>query len=312
MRNWFICDRALLLQLSSRAASTLFVACIFVMPAHAAGSDKQMTWLLNDRPPAFIIVNGLPTNGYVDSFLQMITSQWTDVNHNFIVTPIGRAFSAIKKKEEVCFPGAVISREREKIAYFTATHLQLPHQLIVRESAIKDIPLNKMGQVDLRLLMTSNELTGIINRGRSYSDQIDDLIKNKTNKAIVEEVSNYANGSNILRMLALGRGDYTFEYEQNFIYQLTKLKPLQGEKLIGLPIAELETFKVGIACPLSPWGKATIERIDEILSRVSQLPQYREAQMQWVSDKFKSRYRKDFDEFYLQRKSLTHYSDPPG
>ncbi len=275
--------------------------------ASAWAQAKPVTvWMSPDLPPGFMPVEGRPTDGFVDTLLKMIFVEMPESEHRLQVTPIARTWASLSEGLPMCFTAAVITPERERIAYATPLLLIPPQQLVVRESVVSGIPRNAQGEVLPATLFDRADLRGLVTPQRSYSVLLDTLLARRGPQSGVREASVTPGGSNILQMLSLGRADYTIEFEQRLTYQLPRQPTLQrGEKLLVLPIAGMQPVQVGIACPHTEWGRAMILRIDAIVARVSQRPEYQKALNRWLSPDAVKRFRKAQDEFFRMRAQRT-------
>jgi uncharacterized protein (TIGR02285 family) len=139
-----------------------------------------------------------------------------------------------------------------------------PPQLIIRPEALDRVRLNEQGQVDPVELMNNPDLRGVIVKRRAYGPAVDRV------SAAGRAPECGATGQPELwrRHLEnglLGRADYLIEYDITLAYAITQDAALARLKV--LPLKGAENFVVtGFACPRTPWGLATIRRIDAILS----------------------------------------------
>ena len=86
---------------------------------------------------------------------------------------------------------------------------------------------------------------------------------------------------------------------------------MQGKDLRSLPIAGSEPMLAGIACPHTEWGRQMIIRIDSIVARISQRPDYQAALNRWFTPETNKRYQKAKQEFLKQRAVATDLSQYP-
>lgn len=285
----------------SRAVA-LFCLC------HAAyAADKPvMIWLVVDGPPASRPVDGRLTDGFFDVAIQLVEQEWPEVEHKVVVTNAGRAVASLAEGAQACFSGAVRTPERERMAFFTPTHLSPALRLIAKPATLAKLRKNARGEVLPANLFDREELRGIIIAHRSYSPVIDALLSLRPAKSGVKTVVTTDGGANILQMLALDRADYTLTYEHSLTYLMNRSpKAFQQAALTSAPLAGTEPVVSGIYCPHTEWGRDAITRIDAILARVSQTPQYQAALNRWLSPATLRQNKAALAGFYQQRAKPT-------
>ncbi|MFA9217948.1 MAG: hypothetical protein ACEQSK_12700, partial [Sphingomonadaceae bacterium] len=140
--------------------------------SHAADTDKVITWMAMDLPPALMIVDGQLTNGFVDNALKMIFAEFPGVQHRFALTPTARAWNNLARGIPMCFLTPLRTKEREAIAFFTSTQLISPVQLLAREDIVDRLPRNAEGEVLLDVLIQQSRLRGLIIPRRSYTQDL--------------------------------------------------------------------------------------------------------------------------------------------
>jgi uncharacterized protein (TIGR02285 family) len=256
--------------------------------AQAVAADLPvMNWTVTELPPGSMPVDGKLTDGIYDVALEMVWKEWPQVQHQITVANAGRAVQRLAEGQPTCFSGAVRTPERDKIAYYTATHLIPALKVITTQAKAGTLPKNPQGEVLPASLFGQGDLRGLVLAHRSYTPVIDALLEGKQPHPGVRTVVSSDGGVNVLQMLLLDRADYTLSYDHSLKYQLSRAPELThgkgGTKLVALPLAGTEPVLTGIYCPKTPWGHDAIVRIDAILTRVSQQPRYQEAADRWLT-----------------------------
>ncbi|WP_047249614.1 TIGR02285 family protein [Chromobacterium subtsugae] len=271
-----------------------------IAPLLAAGPlrAETMTWVLSDWPPNFIVREGKPTIGQNDVYLRLIIERWPQVQHRFVVMSTARSILELQNKTRLCRPNLIPTPERQRFAYFTLTHMQLPLQLIIRRDLAAKAPLNAKGEVELARLIRQPGLRGIVAAGRSYTAAIDSVLAAAKTGSNIRALQNLPANEGLFKLLALGRADYTLDYEPNLEYHN---RHNRDQTLAGLPIAGAALIPVGIACPRTEWGLQAIRKIDALLAQAVADPAYRAAQASWASPASLQRYKAGLDRFYQQR-----------
>lgn len=268
----------------------------------AQGRPPPLTWMVMDLPPAGIIEDGRLTDGFVDLTMKMIFDEMPEFEHRVEVTPISRIWLKLSEGAPTCFTTALVTPERERVAYITLTHLILPLQLVARSAAVDKLPRNKKGEVLADQLFERSDLSGLVTPKRSCSAPLDALLAARPASSGIHEVAEAGSGSNILQMLSRGRADYTIEYDFVLNYQYQKSpQTIKIQDLRVLPFAGAQPMPAGIACPRTEWGHKMILRLDAILLRISQRAQYREASRRWMSPDIIKRNQATYNEFYRRR-----------
>ena len=294
-----LCHRSLLLLL----AGLLLVLDVQAAPAAA---KPPMNWLMLNLPPGSMPVEGRPTDGISDVALEMIMAAMPEYDHHVTVVNAARALVSLAEGAPACFASAALTPEREQLAYFTQTHLLPPLQIVVRADRARFLPLNGSGEVDARALFNSSKLQGVVVTQRSYTPALDELLRHRGPHSGVANALAADSGANVLRMLRMGRADYTIEYEFVLTYQARRYTDLgDPQQLITLPIAGADPVRIGVACPHTSWGREMILRVDAILTQASTHPRYRDSVNRWLSELGVQRHQRQQDEFFAQRTQLS-------
>lgn len=295
--------RTIVRSLRAYAAGCACAALLCLAIPTAWAQDKPVVnWMVLDLPPASIPVDGVPTDGFVDILLKMIFEEMPEAQHKVLVVNTARAMATLAEGQPMCFATAIQTPERERVAYFTVTQVMPPLQIVARAEVAAKLPRNDKGEVLPATLFDRSDLRGLVVPQRSYSALLDALLSRHSPGSGVRNVLAADSGANILKMLSLDRGDYTVEYDYILNYQ-QKRNPdlLQSQKLKAFPIAGMAPIPVGIACPHTEWGRATIQRVDAIASKISASAEYRNALNRWLSPESAARFQKTQNDFYRQR-----------
>ena len=282
------------------------VAALIAVVAACQARAGEMTWIMPDFPPAGIIVNGKPSNGISDQVVKYIVSQWPQATHRYMYANPKRVWTMLAAGQNACLAGALRTPERERLVYFRNVNLLVPPEVIVRPESLPSVPVSA-GKVDPAALMRAPGLRGVVIERRAYGGSIDTLLSRRETSANVarEAVGSY--GRNIFQMLALGRADYTIDYDFTLAYEMQKNPALAKLKIV--PLLDTEPFVVGaVACPRTAWGLTAIRKIDAILGTPEGAAVAAHAQYQWMTQSTLLRYREQMKDFF---KKLDR-ADPAG
>ncbi|MYN06614.1 TIGR02285 family protein [Pseudoduganella aquatica] len=290
----------------SAAACALAIAA--GLAPGAAQAKDVMTWVMPDFPPAAIPVNGKPGNGVADQAVNFITARWPDAEHRYIYANARRTWEILERGEAVCFPAALRTPERERIAYFSNTNLLPPPVLIVRGASLPSVPLNSAGEADLAALLERAKLHGIVVDKRSYGAAADGAIARRPRHSSLQIIPVSSYGGNILRMIAAKRADYTLDYDFALAYEMSRAPELATLKTVAVAGGSAPVT-VGVACPRTPWGRAAIRRIDRLLGTREGAAALMQAQTRWQTEASRQRHAAALAEFTRQRGKPSPASD---
>ena len=247
-----------------------------------------------------------------------LIAHWgTKTRHEVLIANVKRSWRMIEAGDRACHLGVLHTPERETAAYFIDTHLVPPHQLIVRRAALPKLARNAAGDVELERVWAARQLRGAVVAGRSYGRAIDALLA-KRPPGVVDEYTTPDFGGNMLSMIAIGRADYTIEYDFVLATQqelranaasavggaataAARAAPISMADLVSVPIdGYSEPVVSGIACPKTPWGRRTVEHIERVLGSPAGRQFLREEFMSHLSAEAKLRYAARVDAFYAK------------
>jgi uncharacterized protein (TIGR02285 family) len=287
----------------SRVAVFALMLVLLPFVAAAQGERPVLTWMVLDLPPGSKPVNGELTDGINDVMLKLVFAEIPEFRHQIMVVNTARAMSNLSEGVQACFGSAAYSEERERLAYFTLAYLVPPLQVVARSDIAARLPRNELGEVVPGTLFNSPDLRGLVVPQRSYSNALDELLVGRSTSSGLRNVLATDGGANILRMLKLGRGDYTLEYDFVVNHLLGRTPELRGaaNEFTLLPMAGAQPFPVGMACPHTTWGRQMIERIDAALTRIASQPAYREALLHWMTPDSAKRFNRALTDFMIQR-----------
>lgn len=260
------------------AITAVFFAGQAVM---AQTARPTVTWLLWDFAPGTISSNGQPVNGYIYNVTRMLAEAWPEAQHTLELTTTDNALASLNRGVDACYVSAVMTPERERMYYMTQTLLVAPHSIVARSEVVDKIPKNAAGEVLAGQLFDRKDLRGIVAQNRSYSVLLDALLNSRSPSSGITKARQLPGNSNILQMLSSNRGDYTIEYAVSVLYQNSLAPDTAKTQFKILPIAGLQPIAVGIACPRTEWGRATITKADALLSKLVTRPDYFDALKRW-------------------------------
>ena len=292
-------------------------------PATTWALDK-IIWLMPEldtvAPPSPGAASVPVRRGLAQPLSDYLTANWgTPAKHEVLIANVKRSWRMVEDGEPACHLGVLRTPEREAVAYFFDTHLIPPHQLMVRRSALPKLPRLPDGDADLEKIWAEKQLRGAIVAGRSYGRALDALLA-KRPAGVIDEYTTSDFGGNMLSMIAIGRADYTIEFDFVLANQ-QELRAVTGAGSVGsaggasgngkVSTADLVSVPIegfsspvisGIACPRNAWGKRTIEQIERVLSTPQARQFMRDEFISHLSPEAKARYGPRIDAFYFYAK----------
>ncbi|ANH69724.1 hypothetical protein [Mitsuaria sp. 7] len=302
------------------ALSIAGALCALFAPATTWAVDK-IVWLMPEldtvAPPSPGAASVPVRRGLAQPLSDYLTANWgTPAKHEVLIANVKRSWRMVEDGEQACHLGVLRTPEREAVAYFFDTHLIPPHQLMVRRDALAKLPRHTDGDADLEKIWAEKQLRGAIVAGRSYGRALDALLARRPPGAI-EEYTTSDFGGNMLSMIAIGRADYTIEFD----FVLANQQELRATvaagsaggasgnakvstaDLVSVPIEGFSSPVIsGIACPRNAWGKRTIEQVERVLSTPQARQFMRDEFISHLSPEAQARYGSRIDAFYFYAK----------
>jgi uncharacterized protein (TIGR02285 family) len=279
---------------------------VFFSLSKSANAHQQITWAMYDLAPSYI-VRGTPTvdtlgDGIADRLLGMLIKALPEYDHQIALMTMPRILLEMQADKPVCSVNVLRSPERERVAYFTPLLLTPAPQLILSVHLLKQHPEWKNG-VSLATLVNDKVLKGQYLAGRSFGDKLDGIIQSSSNVSM--KSNSGATGSNALKMISIGRADYTIEYPELLTVLLRNGEELGN--LTAIPILDTNQFVEGyVMCSRNSAGLDVIRRIDAILKEHAASREYQLALENWLQPDEARRHRRDYAHFYKTRASTLY------
>jgi uncharacterized protein (TIGR02285 family) len=275
-----------------------WIACQLLLAAPA---------VLAEAPPTLVItwISGGPQHAddgasgpreIREPMVDYLQARWPGSTHRIIQANAARAWHMIELGEPVCILAAMHSPDRDRLAYFSDTTMGPPPQLILRRDKLSRLPRSETGEIDLVRLLDDASLRGVLVRSRSYGGPVDAMIKaaGPDSRALHYGTSDF--GSSILTMIANDHADYTVGYPVATPPEVEQT--VTSEAISGASAPVLG----GLACPRTPWGRAVVARIEQILGTQSAAAWLRQDAEKFLdTPELRRRYAPAYDAFYRKR-----------
>lgn len=316
-------NRRSLLPSFPSSTAAFAIACALFAPSTTWAVDK-ITWLMPEldtvAPPSPGAASVPVRRGLAQPLSDYLAANWgTPAKHEVLIANVKRSWRMVEDGEPACHLGVLRTPEREGVAYFFDTHLIPPHQLMVRRAALAKVPRLPDGDADLEKIWADRQLRGAIVAGRSYGRALDALLAMRP-AGVIDEYTTSDFGGNMLSMIAVGRADYTIEFD----FVLANQQELRAAvvagnaggasgasvngkvstaDLVSVPIEGFSSPVIsGIACPRNAWGKRTIDQVERVLSTPQARQFMRDEFLSHLSPEAQARYGPRIDAFYFYAK----------
>jgi len=260
---------------ASRLLRPLILLCA-LLPVIAEAKERLL-WLVRDLPPFTIFEGPEKGQGVIDRMLPMLIEQMPEYDHSIVRVNRARGIQMLQEPSFTCDPTLLWTPERAKYALFSKPTLGvLSSGVVVRKQDQAGIePFLDAQQVDLKQLLAETRLKLGIVAERSYSAQVDDILRQLPDSAFSRHYGNDATAS-LLQMQQLGRLQLVLGYWPEVRYLIQQ----QGGRLddyLFYPIQGVNPYQfLHVACSDTPLGREAIAHIDQLLPalRRDTLPQF--------------------------------------
>ena len=241
-------------------------------------AKETITWMVVDWPPLMILEGDDKGKGLADVFLTLYQQNLPQYKHHNMMMNFARYWHGAKNGEPICNLLTLKNQGREDYMHFSIpAAMTLPNSIIMKQENIAKLGNPK--SYSLAKLMVDKQFIGILESGRSYSQQIDVLLNEH------QASSNLIRGVNsarqLIQMLELGRIEYIIEYPYIADYlrsQYTK----QTQQFGSIGIDEIPPYYLTyVACPKTDWGKNVIDSVNQMLLKIRPTPEYHAANERW-------------------------------
>ncbi|HYQ49460.1 MAG TPA: TIGR02285 family protein [Pseudomonas sp.] len=246
---------------------SLFCGLLLCMAMAPVQARERLLWLVRDLPPFTIFEGAEKGQGVVDQMLPLLIEQMPEYDHTIMRVNRARGIQMLQDRSSfTCDPTLLWTAERAKFVHFSVPTLGVMSSgLVVRKQGEAMLtPFLQDQQVDLKGLLDSTQLKLGIVAERSYSTQIDGILRQLPDTVFSRHYGNDATAS-LLQMQQLGRLQLVLGYWPEVRYLIQQ----QGGSLDDYrfhPIQGVNRYQfLHVGCSDSPLGRAAIEHIDQLL-----------------------------------------------
>jgi len=244
----------------------LLCLLLTALSAQSAEARERLQWLVRDLPPFTIFEGPAKGQGVIDQLLPMLIAQMPEYDHQIVRVNRARGIQMLQEPSFTCDPTLLWTPERARYVHFSRPSLGvLSSGLVVRkrDQALLE-PLLDEQQVDLQRLLAQTRLKLGIVAERSYSVQVDDVLKQLPDSAFSRHYGNDATAS-LLQMQQLGRLQLVLGYWPEVRYLIQQQNGSLDDYRF-YPIRGVDRYQfLHVGCSDTALGREAIAHIDQLL-----------------------------------------------
>ncbi|QHG66687.1 TIGR02285 family protein [Pseudomonas putida] len=272
---------------------------LLVAPAHA---KERLLWLVRDLPPFTVFEGSEKGQGVIDQMLPLLIEKMPEYEHSIIRVNRARGMQMLQDPTSfTCDPTLLWTAERAKFVHFSQPTLGvLSTGVVVRKTGQAQLAAFLDGQeVDLKGLLGNTRLKLGIVAERSYSSQVDEILRQLPDSAFSRHYGNDAT-ANLLQMQQLGRLQLVLGYWPEVRYLIQQHGGLPTDYQFH-PIQGVTRYQfLHVGCSDTPLGRAAISHIDQLLPalRRNTLPAL---YSHWLDPELRATYLEESRHFFEDR-----------
>ncbi|MFJ4350921.1 TIGR02285 family protein [Pseudomonas sp. NPDC089428] len=253
----------------SLALCCALLLALLVAPAQA---KERLLWLVRDLPPFTVYEGTEKGHGVIDQMLPLLIEQMPEYDHSIIRVNRARGIQMLQDPASfTCDPTLLWTAERAKFVYFSEPTLGvLSSGVVVRKNGQALLaPFLDGQEIDLKGLLGNTQLKLGIVAERSYSSQVDEILRQLPDSAFSRHYGNDAT-ANLLQMQQLGRLQLVLGYwpEVRYLIQQQGGSPADYQ---FHPIQGVNRYQfLHVGCSDTPLGRAAISHINQLLPALRQ------------------------------------------
>ncbi|AMK32572.1 TIGR02285 family protein [Pseudomonas mosselii] len=244
------------------------VLCLLLtaLAGQMAEARERLLWLVRDLPPFTIFEGPAKGQGVIDQLLPMLIARMPEYDHRIVRVNRARGLQMLQEPSFTCDPTLLWTPERARYVHFSQPSLGvLSSGLIVRKQDQALLaPYLEGQQVDLQRLLAETHLKLGIVAERSYSAQVDEVLRNLPDAAFSRHYGNDATAS-LLQMQQLGRLQLVLGYWPEMRYLIQQQNGSLDDYSFH-PILAVNRYQfLHVGCSDTPLGREAIAHIDQLL-----------------------------------------------
>ena len=283
--------------LSNLFKTILLFLFVCLPSASTAETLEEVTWMHAEFPPLRITSGPYAGQGVSDMIHDLMRRELPGFRHSIVTANLSRTLNWMESGKNVLAVGIIPNPQRDRLMQYSVPCVLVPPVcLVVRAGEEDDLGAN--GHVSLRQFIARKRLG--VAADRSYGPELDSVLLSSPDlsRIVVNQGSNLF--GTLLEMLLLGRVDGVLAYPFEATYA-ARSRGNEGSIAI-LPLREsMVPVRGRIAAPRTAWGSEMIGRVNRVLLRHRDTPEYRAALERWLPPGYLDDYRVLFDDFVTSR-----------
>jgi uncharacterized protein (TIGR02285 family) len=279
---------------STRMAAVVIMAYFFIPTPSQGGQKETILWLHPDFPPVYIVNGPSAGTGLGDKVSEYIFKHLPEYSHKQKVSNFRRIIKTIWAGKKVCSMVLLKNSERAKVVAYSEQILASPQNAIITSkrllpafSSLRDAN----GAVSLKDLLQKSDLMLGYSLGRSYSSEVDKIIRTYGNNKNSMATSGVNIFEGVMKMIKHRRLDYTIGYAYEGEYMARHLGFV--EDIISIPLKEHPNLvPVYVGCPKTIWGRKIIAKLNPIILKLRLKPDFYGIYKEWMDLSAWERYKK--------------------
>lgn len=274
-----------------------FVLIVMLFYPSQGWTKDKVTWLVSNFPPIHIAEGPFSGKGYGDYVTDLLIENLPEYKHEKIKSNFIRSLEMLKQKERVVHPALLKRPDREKYILFSVpTYVHFPSGLLILKKNLELFEpfMDTEGRVSLEDILLQSRMKMGVAAERAYGSSIDELLlkyRGHANIVISHKVYLMAD---IIAMLLSQRLDCALGYPEEGRFVARTMN--SDEDLIWLPVQGMPKYMLSyIGFPDDEWGKVLAERVNVILRKHRNTPEFHAAYEYWLDEASAERYRENKD-----------------
>ncbi len=258
-------------------------------------------WAVTDWEPYYIQEGPNANMGRVDRLRRILEENLTGYQLTDVQADMSKTIELWKLDKNICSGSALMTPEREQLAYFTALSFQVPLEYVLVTARAKVLE-GSAPEVSLKELIKNKMWRGVFVKDRSYGPEIDRLLKDVSARDghLTLKKSVTDGYTTLLKMVEKKRFDYMIEYEA--VVRAYNEKIFPAKPLLTRAVKESRPSAIfHLACTKNPWGRDVVRKVDQLMQKLALTNEYQRAVESWLEPDLQKKNRKLLDEFYQKR-----------
>lgn len=259
---------------------------LFIVLQSSVVFAKQITWIVIDFAPYYILSDNLEGQGRDELLIKLIQQRMPDYTFNYKVFPASRAIYELSNfNNQYCMISLYKTAERKKHIAFSDEYstIGLSTSAALRKDVAQSLGITNSA-IDLEKLVTEHGLTIGVAANRSFGNEIDALLASLPTKQVLVRPGRDTLES-LTFMLLKKRVDVILGYPSEHHYH--KLHVDTQDELTQVRLSIASQITAGYAgCNNNAIGKEQIAVISEALKQAHKSEQFRMAMSRWLPEQF--------------------------